>query len=164
MCLCPVIPAACLGLPDSPLLSSPVGNHQQGGASLGGTSHGDSHQQHKCAGRNREKQCLYTVENTAPLCSGDLLLYGFYPFHFFVGHWEKGRTGNLGVLQMKCSHSHRPDLCSILPTPKRAIRNRLDVQCRHQQTLNLLLISATGTSVASSRVAAWGMEVLTAAG
>lgn len=163
MCLCPVIPAASLGLPDPPLLSSPVGNHQQGGASLGRTSHGDSHQEHKCAGRNREKRCLYTGENTAPLPSGGLLLYSFYPFPIFVEHWEEGRTGNLGALQMGCSHSHRPDLCPILPTPKGAMRNRLHVQCRHLQILDVLLISATGTSVASSRVAAWGMELLTAA-
>lgn len=162
MCLCPVVPAVSLGLPDPLLPSSPVGNHQQGRASLGRTSHGDSHQEHKCAGRNGEKQCLCTVENTAPLPSGSLLLYSFYPFPIFVGHWEEGRTGNLGALQMRCSHSHRPDLCPILSTPKGAMRNRLHVQCRHLQVLDVLLISATGT-VASSRVAAWGMELLTAA-
>lgn len=101
--------------------------------------------------------------DTAPLPSGGLLLYSFYPFAIYVWHWEEGRTGNLGVLQMRCSYSHRPDLCPILPTPKGAMRNRVDVQCGHQQILDLLLISATGTSVASSRVAVRGMELLTAA-
>lgn len=43
------------------------------------------------------------------------------------------------------------------------MRNRVDVQCGHQQILDLLLISVTGTSVASTRVAAWGMELLIAA-
>lgn len=164
MCLCPVITAASLWLPDSLLLSSPAGNHQQGGASLGRTSHGDSHQQHKCARRNREKTVsVYSGEQCSILSGECLLLYSFYPFPIFVGHWEEEKTGNLGVLQMRCSHRHRSDLCPILPTPKAIMRNRVDVQCGHQQILDLLLISATGNSVASSRVAAWGMELLTAA-
>lgn len=72
---------------------------------------------------------------------------------------RQGRTGNLGVLQMRCSHNHRPDLCPILPTPKGATGNRLDSQGEHLRILGLLLISATGDSVVWSRVAAWGMEL-----
>lgn len=85
------------------------------------------------------------------------------PLLSLCGTGRREGLGVLGVLQMRCSHSHRPDLCPILPTPKGAMRNRVDVQCGHQQILDLLQISATGTSVASSRVAAWGMELLTAA-
>lgn len=79
--------------------------------------------------KNREKWCLYIQGRT--LLHFPLLLYSFYPFLIFVGHWEEGRTGNLGVLQMRYSHNHSPDLCPILPTPKGTMRNRLDVQCRH---------------------------------
>ena len=64
---------------------------------------------------------------------------------------------------MRCSHDHRPDLCPLLPTPKDAMGNRLDAQGEHLWILDLLLISATGANVAWSGVAAWGMELLTAA-
>lgn len=64
---------------------------------------------------------------------------------------------------MRCSHSHRPDLCPILPTPKAATGNRLDTQGEHLWILDLLLISATEASVAWSRMAAWRMELLTPA-
>lgn len=60
---------------------------------------------------------VYSGEHCS-IPSGRLLLYNFYPFPIFVGHWEDRRSGNLGVLQMRCSHRHRPDLCPILPTPK----------------------------------------------
>lgn len=76
---------------------------------------------------------------------------------------RRGRAGNLGVLQKRCLHNHRPDLCPVLLTPKGATGNRLDAQGKHLWILDLLLISATGASVAWSRVAAWGMELLTAA-
>lgn len=56
---------------------------------------------------------------------------------------ERGRTGNLGVLQMRRSHNHRPDLCPVLPTPKGARGKRLDAQGKHLWILDLLLTSAT---------------------
>lgn len=113
------------------------------------------------AGRNG----AYIQRRTAPLPSWDLQLYGFYPFPIVVGQLERsctgrqGRTGNLGVFQIRCSHNYSPDLCPILPTPKGDKGNRLDSQGEHIQVLGLLLISATGASVVWSRVAAWGMEL-----
>lgn len=43
---------------------------------------------------------VYSGEHCS-IPSGRLLLYNFYPFPIFVGHWEDRRSGNLGVLQMR---------------------------------------------------------------
>lgn len=76
---------------------------------------------------------------------------------------RRGRTGNLDVLQMRRLHNDRPELCPILLTPKGATGNRLDAQGKHLRILDLLVSSATGASIAWGRVAAQGMELLTAA-
>lgn len=74
---------------------------------------------------------LYSGQQLPPLSRG-LQLYGFYPFPIIVGQLErscagkKGRTGNLSVLQMRCSRNHRPDLCPIILTPTGATGSRLD--------------------------------------
>lgn len=91
------------------------------------------------AGRNG---AYIQLRPTAPVPSWGLqLCYGFYPFPVVVGQLERrrGRTGNLGVLQMRCSHDHSP----ILTTPKGATGNRLDAEGEHLWILDLLLISAT---------------------
>lgn len=54
------------------------------------------------------------------------------------GAGRRGRTANLSVLWIRCSHDHRPDLCPILPTPKGAKGNRLDTQGEHLWVLGLL--------------------------